>query len=395
MQKMKLNIQLFSVSITVDSISETPVDSTAIQTNETYIDLNFTVSVSGQTHNNEKSAYFTITTTSENEGTQTSAQTKFSIDYNGHKSWNRRLGPFLHNPNGSLSNVSVKIYAKITNTTNTTKTVSVPMATIPRGPHIECSSYTVGRTSATFNVYSSNTTPLAYVVIFYTQYDSYNNIVNQNAVMPGVVSGTVSTGDVLQANLRTEFLLSGYSIDIIESDNSISLPRSGEPTIYTYPNPIDVSYLTFDTTSATANNSIEKDTCNVGILANLIYGTAYGNAITDLTDLTYRVYDTNGTQIASGSRTYQNYTQPFYVYGLQPRTFYRITVQTTVVGGAHNNPIYETWYYTDPRPIKVYVRYNNSWKKGLLYIYNSSTGLWTLSWVSYIYKNGQWKESIR
>lgn len=134
MEKMKLNIQLFGLTVTLTS-NETAVDETAINNNQTYINLAIRVQTTKPTWNGQKGAYYQVTTTSQNNGTQTGSKYYFSIGSStgsGDKTFNVTLGPFDHNADGTLNNVSISAYVRITDSTHTTKTASVSMATIPR-----------------------------------------------------------------------------------------------------------------------------------------------------------------------------------------------------------------------------------------------------------------------
>ena len=134
MERLKLDIQRFGASVSLTA-SETAVDETAIQNNQTYINLSIRVQTTKPTWNGNKTAYYQVTTTSQNEGTQTGSKYYFSIGSStgsGDKTFTTTLGPFTHNADGTLNNVSISTYVKITDSTNRTATKSVAMATIPR-----------------------------------------------------------------------------------------------------------------------------------------------------------------------------------------------------------------------------------------------------------------------
>ncbi|MBR2785054.1 MAG: hypothetical protein IKD74_03605 [Clostridia bacterium] len=163
MKKMKLDIQLFGASVSLTA-SESAIDDTAISTNQTYINLAIRVQTTKPTWNGEKSAYYQVTTTSTNNGTQTGSKYYFSIGSStgsGDKTFNVTLGPFDHNTDGSLENVEISVYVKITSSTNRTATKSVSMETIPRAsvPTLSSSSVNIGSSVTIYtNRYSSNFT---------------------------------------------------------------------------------------------------------------------------------------------------------------------------------------------------------------------------------------------
>lgn len=94
-----------------------------VGSNTSYINGNVTISTNGSTYNNEGSAYFQV-----NGGP---AQ-YFSIGQNSSKTFSYRLGPYYHNPDGTLGNQTVSVYVRITNSTSTSGSISVGMNTIPR-----------------------------------------------------------------------------------------------------------------------------------------------------------------------------------------------------------------------------------------------------------------------
>lgn len=162
MEKMKLNIQLFGLTVTLTA-NETAIDDTAINNNQTYINLAIRVQTTKPTWNGQKGAYYQVTTTSQNNGEQTGSKYYFSIGSstgNGDKTFNVTLGPFDHNADGTLNNVSISAYVRITDSTHTTKTASVAMATIPRASQPTTSASVNMGTAVTINTnrYSSSFT---------------------------------------------------------------------------------------------------------------------------------------------------------------------------------------------------------------------------------------------
>ena len=118
MKKIKLNIQKFAVSVSVTGND----GNVNVSANTSYISGTITISTSGQTHNYD-SAYYQI-----NGGP---AQT-FGIGYNETKQFSYQLGPYGHNADGSLGNQTVSVYVRITSSSTTSTSISVPMQTIPR-----------------------------------------------------------------------------------------------------------------------------------------------------------------------------------------------------------------------------------------------------------------------
>lgn len=164
MEKMKLNIQLFGLTTTLTASATSSTDDAAITTNQNYINLSIRVQTTKPTWNGQKGAYYQVTTTSQNNGTQTGSKYYFSIGSStgsGDKTFNVTLGPFDHNADGTLNDVSISVYVRITDSTHTTKTASVVMGTIPRAsiPTLSSSSVNMGSSVTIYtNRYSSSFT---------------------------------------------------------------------------------------------------------------------------------------------------------------------------------------------------------------------------------------------
>lgn len=164
MEKMKLNIQLFGASVSLTASATSSTDETAITTNQNYINLAIRVQTTKPTWNGNKTAYYQVTTTSQNNGTQTGSKYYFSIGSSsgsGDKTFNVTLGPFDHNADGTLNDVSISVYVKITDSTNRTATKSVVMGTIPRAsiPTLSSASVNMGSSVTIYtNRYSSSFT---------------------------------------------------------------------------------------------------------------------------------------------------------------------------------------------------------------------------------------------
>lgn len=151
MEKMKLNIQLFGASVSLTASATSSTDDAAITSNQNYINLAIRVQTTKPTWNGNKTAYYQVTTTSQNNGTQTGSKYYFSIGSSsgsGDKTFNVTLGPFDHNADGTLNDVSISVYVKITDSTNRTATKSVVMGTIPRASNPTLSSGSVNMGSS-------------------------------------------------------------------------------------------------------------------------------------------------------------------------------------------------------------------------------------------------------
>ena len=127
MEKLKLNIQKFGANVSISG-SDGDVN---VSANTSYINGSITISTNGSTYNNEGSAYYTI-----NGG----GPNYFSIGQNSSKTFGYRLGPYTHNNDGSLGNQSVSAYVRVTSSTSTSGSISVPMQTIPRYAHTDSAS---------------------------------------------------------------------------------------------------------------------------------------------------------------------------------------------------------------------------------------------------------------
>lgn len=119
MEKMKLNIQRFAVGLSISGAD----GETSVATNTSYINGTITISTSGSTYNTGGTAYYQI-----NGGP---AQ-YFSIGRNSSVSFGYRLGPYTHNADGNLPPQTVSVYVRITSSTSTSGSISVPMQTINR-----------------------------------------------------------------------------------------------------------------------------------------------------------------------------------------------------------------------------------------------------------------------
>lgn len=96
---------------------------TSVSANTSYISGTITISTSGDTWNQSGTAYYQV-----NGGP---AQ-YFNIGRNSSVSFGYQTGPYGHNPDGSLGPQTISVYVRITSSTSTSGSISVPMITIPR-----------------------------------------------------------------------------------------------------------------------------------------------------------------------------------------------------------------------------------------------------------------------
>lgn len=171
MKKMKLNIQRFAVSLSITGND----GNISIPANTSYISGTITISTSGQTHNYD-SAYYQI-----NGGP---AQ-YFGIGYNETKTFSYQLGPYGHNPDGSLGNQTVSVYVRITSSSTTSGSISVPMQTIPRASQPSINTYptnspnfNIGDTITIYMNKKANFTHKVYFVYGSTNYLVADNVVD-------------------------------------------------------------------------------------------------------------------------------------------------------------------------------------------------------------------------
>ena len=158
MKKMKLDIQLFNGSCSIQSITET----TNINTNQSTFTITAKTSVTGATYNGQKGAYMTAQWKYASASEWTSlTQQKFSISKESSvtKSWDLILD---HNADGTLENINVRIKWYVTSSTNgTTGATNVTPTTIPRAsiPTLSSSSVNMGSSVTIYtNRYSSSFT---------------------------------------------------------------------------------------------------------------------------------------------------------------------------------------------------------------------------------------------
>ena len=119
MERIKLNIQRFGAGVSISG-SDGEIN---VANNTSYINGTITISVDGSTYNTGGTAYYQI-----NGG----SPQYFSINRNSSVSFGYRLGAYTHNVDGSLPPQTVSVYVRITSSTSTSGSISVPMQTIPR-----------------------------------------------------------------------------------------------------------------------------------------------------------------------------------------------------------------------------------------------------------------------
>ncbi len=141
MEKLKLNIQLFGGSLSITA-SETDV---SIENNQSYINLTIKATTNSTTYND--SAYLKSASIVGQNNTYSLGRINFSIGkgktvtvYSG------KIGPFDHNADGSLNNVSISASCYIVSNTQPTASASVPMSTIPRASSFTINGGTIGQT---------------------------------------------------------------------------------------------------------------------------------------------------------------------------------------------------------------------------------------------------------
>lgn len=219
MEKMKLNIQLFGLTTTLTASATSSTDETAITTNQNYINLSIRVQTTKPTWNGQKGAYYQVTTTSQNNGTQTGSKYYFSIGSStgsGDKTFNVALGPFDHNPDGTLNDVSISVYVRITDSTHTTKTASVAMGTIPRASEI---------TSV-----SSGTTVYNPTIVWTPLSSSFKYKVKYT----GILDSQSSISGLISPNTTSSYSYNGLSVYNYAFVNANSSTITATATLYTY-----------------------------------------------------------------------------------------------------------------------------------------------------------------
>lgn len=370
MKKMKLNIQLFAggtingtwdkgtggsgkCHCKIDWWSEVQgsTDAEKAQLNKSNVTVVFYVMKEGNPGSNPTSGTFSGQICI--DGSYHNISKKINNYYWGSvwKEVGRWTKEVEHNPDGTRS-----VYLDGDSTQSGTTMAgyyiaggTVNLDTINRGPEIAVSSYDIYQDMAVFYVYSTNVTPLTDVLIAYSQDGEI-----QMELLP-VSDGSVTlTG--IHPNTYYSFSLQGFN-----NTYGVFGPNEVYVTGTTLPSPIDVSYITYDW----SGQSDLEDYWHVNILANLRYGAAYGNNITDLERMTY-IITKGSVPIATKTVYLSNYTSYMALTNLQPNTTYTINIQVNTRGGSQS--YYIESFTTGSKPDKLYIHNGINWQRGLCLI---------------------------
>ena len=155
MEPMKLNIQLFAASLSI-SAYETDVNTA---NNTSYVYLTISATSSGQTWNATGSAYINATLTGQHN-TYSIPTTYFSINRNSTVTvYSGKIGPFIHNDDGSLNPVSISASSYITSNYSPSGWASCNMSTIARRSSVYATNAEIEGTSViTINKQASSFT---------------------------------------------------------------------------------------------------------------------------------------------------------------------------------------------------------------------------------------------
>lgn len=156
-----LNIQLFaSNAYTITSAYQTDI---SIANNTSYVYIQTTLTTNSSTYNQTGNAYVNFKATVGSQTFSTSNQT-YTIGKNGTKTFTAKLGPFKHNTDGTLGNVTVSSYCYLISTMTYNPSRSVSMSTIPRASSVTATDANIGSaTTININKASSGfTTTLKY-----------------------------------------------------------------------------------------------------------------------------------------------------------------------------------------------------------------------------------------
>ena len=183
---MRLNIQLFAASGSIGSVTVT--NGTPVE-NKSTINYKLTVTVSGDTWNGEKSAYYEPTYNYTVNGTSKSvkgSKVYFSISKNSSKTFTINSPYIPHNTDGTSSGVTISMYIRLTSSTNRTVTKAVSIPTINRPSVLNSFSISIANNETTtitpnFSVYS-NSFYNSLVVTAGSQTFTLNGISNGTAV---------------------------------------------------------------------------------------------------------------------------------------------------------------------------------------------------------------------
>ena len=231
MEKLKLNIQLFGGSLSITA-SETDV---SIENNTSYINVSISATTTSGTYNETGGAYVNATLTGENN-TYSIPKTYFKISKGQTKTvYSGKIGPFYHNSNGSLNNVTISASAYIVSNTQPTASISVAMSTIPRASSVDTlSGGTIGQAiSGTITRASTSFTHKVYIKL-----GDRTQVLSNNATT--TFSGTIDMGfcnSIINSTSSTAFVVvetydgSTRIGEPISSPFQMTVPSSVVPTM--------------------------------------------------------------------------------------------------------------------------------------------------------------------
>ena len=139
MEKMKLDIQRFAVSVQFTNIEETDIN---IADNTSKLKFDIEIITSGATYNNSGTAYYkvTIKRNSDNVQIYDSGKKKFNISKNTTKDFTLTTTAIEHESDGSYSStLKCTLYVYLTSTTDRTVNQNTSLSTIPRASTITSS----------------------------------------------------------------------------------------------------------------------------------------------------------------------------------------------------------------------------------------------------------------
>lgn len=229
MKKLKLNIQLFGGSLSITA-SETDV---SIENNQSYINLTIKATTNSTTYND--SAYLKSASIVGQNNTYSLGRINFSIGkgktvtvYSG------RIGPFDHNADGSLNNVSISASCYIVSNTQPTASASVPMSTIPRASSFTVSGGTIGQT-LTVNINRASSDFTHEVRVYYgskTQVISLNAGTSASATLDMDFCNQIPSATTAQAIVQVITKNgSSYVGDNVNQLHTITVPNNVVPSI--------------------------------------------------------------------------------------------------------------------------------------------------------------------
>ena len=231
MKKMKLDIQLFNGSVSIQTITET----TDINTNQSTFTIPAKMTTSGETFNNDD-AYMTLQWkyASDSEWTTISKKT-FGISKESKvtKSWSLTL---THKSDGTLENVNFRVKWYITNSTNgTTGTTTKTPTTIPRASDIDS--------------ITNGTTPYNPTIVWTPKNSSFKYKVE----FLNSINRRINLSYIIVPNQTTPYTYDSLEVNNNSYNNVDSITQTMTAILYTYKsddvvNPIGTKTKTFTTT---------------------------------------------------------------------------------------------------------------------------------------------------